>query len=238
MLESLFKMMNRGIVGKEDASKFDEPFSGVAANEHHSAYDADLTDSYYNIATDFYEYGWGQSFHFGYRQPHEGLIYSIINTEAFLATKLQVKDMDRVVDLGCGVGGPLRSIVRQTGANVTGVTINQHQVNRAKAITSELPDYVRRRAHYVQDDMLVLSKLESGVYDAAYYLESAIHVDNRTQTYAETYRLLKPGAKMVLLDYVILPAYNPKNPEHLEYMRMIQKGNAFGHFPTVPEFIK
>jgi len=69
--------------------------------------------------------------------------------------------------------------------------------------------------------MLVLSKLESGVYDAAYYLESAIHVDNRTQTYEQTYRLLKPGAKMVLLDYVILDAYNPNDPQMREYMRMI-----------------
>jgi len=69
--------------------------------------------------------------------------------------------------------------------------------------------------------MLVLSKLESGVYDAAYYLESAIHVDNRTQTYEQTYRLLKPGAKMVLLDYVILDSYNPNDPQMAEYMRMI-----------------
>jgi len=44
--------------------------------------------------------------------------------------------MDRVLDMGCGIGGPLRQVVRMTGANVTGVTINQHQVNRGKEITS------------------------------------------------------------------------------------------------------
>jgi 24-methylenesterol C-methyltransferase len=34
--------------------------------------------------------------------------------------------MDRVLDMGCGIGGPLRGVVKATGANITGVTINGH----------------------------------------------------------------------------------------------------------------
>jgi len=47
----------------------------------------------------------------------------------FLIPAHQVKDMDQVLDMGCGIGGPLRGVVRATGANVTGLTINQHQVS-------------------------------------------------------------------------------------------------------------
>ena len=53
---------------------------------------------------------------------------AIRNAQERLANLLQVGDMDRVADFGCGVGGPLRGLVRRTGANVTGITINAHQV--------------------------------------------------------------------------------------------------------------
>jgi ubiquinone/menaquinone biosynthesis C-methylase UbiE len=33
-----------------------------------------------------------------------------------------------VLDVGCGVGGPMRNIAAFTGADITGVTINDYQV--------------------------------------------------------------------------------------------------------------
>eukprot|EP00965_Chrysotila_dentata_P161703 5340995-Pleurochrysis_carterae.AAC.1 len=57
--------------------------------------------------------------------------------------------MDRVLDMGCGIGGPLRGVVRATGANVTGLTINAHQVRRAEQITAKLTPYMRVRAKHL-----------------------------------------------------------------------------------------
>ncbi len=42
-----------------------------------------------------------------------------------------MKSGDRVLDVGCGVGGPLRNISRFTGAHVTGLNNNGYQVKRA-----------------------------------------------------------------------------------------------------------
>jgi sterol 24-C-methyltransferase len=36
----------------------------------------------------------------------------------------------KVLDVGCGVGGPARNIARFSRADVTGVTINDYQVKR------------------------------------------------------------------------------------------------------------
>lgn len=36
------------------------------------------------------------------------------------------------LDVGCGVGGPMRTIASTSGAEVTGITINGYQVSRAK----------------------------------------------------------------------------------------------------------
>jgi cyclopropane fatty-acyl-phospholipid synthase-like methyltransferase len=51
---------------------------------------------------------------------------------------MKLKTGDKVLDLGCGVGGPLRRIAYLTGAHVTGVTISQYQIQRAKVIGEKI----------------------------------------------------------------------------------------------------
>jgi sterol 24-C-methyltransferase len=42
-----------------------------------------------------------------------------------------LKEGMRVLDVGCGVGGPAREIVKFTGANVIGLNNNDYQIERA-----------------------------------------------------------------------------------------------------------
>jgi cyclopropane fatty-acyl-phospholipid synthase-like methyltransferase len=48
----------------------------------------------------------------------------------YLASQLAVKKGDRVLDVGCGIGGPMRNIAKFTHARVTGITLNEYQVTR------------------------------------------------------------------------------------------------------------
>mgnify|MGYP000195990995 CR=1 FL=1 len=93
---------------------------------------ATTTKQYYDLVTDFYEYGWGQSFHFAVRHRDESMKESIKSHQRFLAERLGLSRGKRAIDLGCGVGGPMREVSRLTGADVTGVNINAYQVERAK----------------------------------------------------------------------------------------------------------
>ena len=47
--------------------------------------------------------------------------------------------------------------------------------------------------------------MEEGAYDAAFYMESSLHTADRTTTFKETYRLLKPGGRLVAMEYNLLP---------------------------------
>ena len=154
----LLQVMWKGMPGREDAAKFEKAYTNVGSNDQHSAYDGNVADSFYNLASDFYEYGWGDSFHFGFRRWHEPHRMAIANSQNWVATQLHVKDNDRVLDMGCGVGGPLRGIIRATGANVTGVTINQHQVDRGYEICSKEPPFVRERCHFHRSDYLKVQR--------------------------------------------------------------------------------
>jgi sterol 24-C-methyltransferase len=70
--------------------------------------------NYYSLSTDFYEYGWGQSFQFANRFRTETLSESLHRHESYLALKMQLKSGDKVLDMRCGVGGSLRRIAHLT----------------------------------------------------------------------------------------------------------------------------
>ncbi len=84
-----------------------------------------MTNEYYDLATEFYEYGWGTSFHFATKYKGESFEASIARHEYWLAMKLGIKKGDTVLDVGCGIGGPLRNIARFTGAKVIGLNNNE-----------------------------------------------------------------------------------------------------------------
>lgn len=42
-----------------------------------------------------------------------------------------IKENMRVLDVGCGVGGPAREICKFTGANIVGLNNNDYQIARA-----------------------------------------------------------------------------------------------------------
>mmetsp|Transcript_1193 Transcript_1193/g.3504 ORF Transcript_1193/g.3504 Transcript_1193/m.3504 type:complete len:187 (-) Transcript_1193:1037-1597(-) len=82
--------------------------------------DKDLVQEYYSISTDLYEYGWGESFHFGILWSDSSFEDAIRRYEYFLALKMKLNKDDLVLDLGCGVGGPMRNIARFSGAKIIG----------------------------------------------------------------------------------------------------------------------
>lgn len=93
-----------------------------------------LVANYYSLTTDIYEVTWGGSFHLANRFHGETFAESIQRHESYLALRMQLKSGDRVLDIGCGIGGPLRRIAHLTGAHIIGITISQYQVQRAKEI--------------------------------------------------------------------------------------------------------
>ncbi|GMY34601.1 cycloartenol-C-24-methyltransferase [Fagus crenata] len=80
--------------------------------EERKANYSDMVNKYYDLVTSFYEFGWGESFHFAPRWKGESLRESIKRHEHFLALQLDLKPGQKVLDVGCGIGGPLREISR------------------------------------------------------------------------------------------------------------------------------
>jgi len=86
---------------------------------------------------------------------------SMGEVEKHFGTLLALKPGSRVADLGMGIGGPMRRLVEFTGSYITGVTICQYQVNRAKTITAGLTDWMKERLNYLVGDYNNLPEQET-----------------------------------------------------------------------------
>lgn len=79
----------------------------------------------------------GSSFHFCRFFPGEGFTAALARHEYSLASKIGLKAGMRVLDVGCGIGGPARNIARFSDANIVGINNNDFQVARAQKYTAE-----------------------------------------------------------------------------------------------------
>jgi 24-methylenesterol C-methyltransferase len=79
-----------------------------------------FVDTFYNLVTDIYEWGWGQSFHFspsllGHSHRDATRVH-----EERVTDLLGARPGHRLLDIGCGVGGTMRAIAAHSGSNDTG----------------------------------------------------------------------------------------------------------------------
>ena len=81
----------------------------------------DRVNRYYDLVTSFYEYGWGESFHFSHRWKGKSFQESIKHHEHFLALHICLNPRMKVLDVGCGIGDPLRELVRFSRTLITGL---------------------------------------------------------------------------------------------------------------------
>ena len=178
---------------------------------------------YYDLVTDFYEWGWGQSFHFAVRQPGDSQSSAIAAHEAWLGREAGLAAGIRAVDLGCGVGGPMRYLARTTGAHITGVNLNATQVARARerAAAEGLADHIE----VLHTDFADLPLPDTCV-DVVYTIEATCHAPDRRGVFAEAFRVLRPGGRFVGYEWCTTPRYDPQNDEHVRVVKEIEEGNA------------
>src|SRR5258707_3928015 len=96
---------------------------------------ASLVDHYYSNVTHYYRHGWGDCFHHAPLLDGESLESAIVAQHEMLIREAGIRAEMRVLDVGCGIGGPARSIARRSGAHVRGLNIVPMQVALARKLT-------------------------------------------------------------------------------------------------------
>lgn len=237
-----FQIFRKRAAGEEHdnveatAERFRERFDGKAASVAERKQEATtMVNEYYDLVTDFYEYGWGQAFHFAPRYQGESFYEAIARHEYYLALQAGfTKDM-RILDLGCGVGGPARNIARFTGAQIVGVNNNEYQIGRARRYDSRLG--LNHLVSYVKTDFCNTG-LTTADYDGAYAIEATCHATDKVKCYSEIFRLLKPGSCFVCYEWIITDKYDHSNEEHRRIRHGIELGNSLPTLETARQVVR
>jgi sterol 24-C-methyltransferase len=199
-------------------------YSGTAeAEERRQKAPEDITRKFYDLVTDFYQYGWGDSFHFAPRGKDETFREAIKRHEDFLALELGLAPGMTCLDLGCGVGGPMSEIGRFSGASITGININDYQIQKANQKMKDWGIYPACKA--MNASFLDLPQ-ESNSVDRAYAIEATCHAPDRNVCFSEIARVLKPGGLFAGYEWVSTPKYDENNKEHKAILQGIEKGNG------------
>jgi sterol 24-C-methyltransferase len=192
-----------------------------------------LVNDFYDRVTDFYEFGWGQSFHFAPMFQGEAFAVSLARHQHWLAAQLGLKAGMKVLDVGCGVGGPMRAIARFSGATIIGVNNNEYQIKRGDKHNTDA-----RLAHqcsFQKADFMNLP-FENDAFDALYAIEATCHAPDRLKLFTELARVMKPGAHFAGYEWCTTDKYRPGNAEHRSIKKGVEEGNA-AHLRTMPEVL-
>ena len=126
-----------------------------------------------------------------------------------LADRLPIATGQRILDIGCGVGGPARYLAKRFGCEVDGIDITPAFVDAAIRLTADLglSEVVRIR----HGDGAVLPYADA-LFDGAIGLHVTMNIADRPGFFREAHRVLKPGAFFAITEHALGAAGDVRYP--------------------------
>ena len=165
---------------------------------------------YYNTTQNHYERWWdlsnGLSLHYGiWTDGISNFRDSLTNTNRILMEIAGIRDSEKILDAGCGVGGSAVFLSRRKNVLVTGISLSERQVTYAKRRVREMM-LDKKIAFHVMD--YGKTPFISGSYDVVWACESLSSAPDKSAPIKEFYRLLKDGGRLILSDFFLSPGSN------------------------------
>jgi 27-O-demethylrifamycin SV methyltransferase len=161
----------------------------------------------YDASADLLDQVWGENLHHGYWEDaadNATLREAGNRLTDKLIEMLPIKPGDRLLDIGCGVGEPAMRMAAAHDIEVVGVSIGQGQVQRAndRAAAAGLAD----RLSFQHADAMDLPFPDES-FDLVWALESLHHMPDRWHVIQHAARLLRPGGRMAIGDFLLRSEY-------------------------------
>jgi ubiquinone/menaquinone biosynthesis C-methylase UbiE len=131
------------------------------------------------------------------------------NATVRLAQLAHINRSDRVLDVGCGIGGPSRYLASNFGCQVTGLDFTAEFIALAAMLAqrTRLADKVT----YRQGDALDLPFADAS-FDVVWSQNAAMNIADRDRLYGEMRRVLAPAGRLALQEIAAGPGGEPYYP--------------------------
>lgn len=139
-------------------------------------------------------------------------------------------------DTGCGVGGPLREVVKASnGAHVTGINNNAYQLQRCEAYSIKYG--LSDSTSFIKGDFTNMP-IDNETFDSVFSVEATVHAPRLEQVYGEIYRVLKPGGKFACYEWCTTDMYDENDISMKKIVHAIELGNSISKLYTTKQCIQ
>jgi len=155
----------------------------------------DSIRKHYQIGTLFYRLLWGPHIHHGLWHGDESAAVAQCQLTDTLADLAKITTGDRMVDIGCGMGGSSIRLAKTRGINATGVTLSPVQARWA-TMSSRLNRVHSATRFMAQDAEDVEFAPES--FDVVWSVECTEHLFDKPEFFRRASHWLRPGGRMAI----------------------------------------
>ena len=201
---------------------------GPAGYDH-----AETVREYYDLCNEIMVFGWSESLHFAPLSPRESLEDSQARHQRLMIDKLELQEGMTVIDVGCGIGGPMRRVAREAGVSVVGVNSSKVQLGKARSLNAEAG--LDHLIDYLECSFMDMGAVANDTFDRGYAIESTCHAPDKEGAFAEIYRVLKPGALFWGQEMCMTDRFDPGDSRHRAIKRDLMHGIALKDIATTDE---
>jgi ubiquinone/menaquinone biosynthesis C-methylase UbiE len=115
---------------------------------------------------------------------------------------LELNRESRLLDVGCGSGGPALRLAEATGASVVGIDRLDEGVTTATRLAQE--SGLSDRVEFVQVDAGGSLPFADESFSAVISIDAMCHLPNRLEILSEWHRVTAPGARVLFTDPTII----------------------------------
>lgn len=137
--------------------------------------------------------------HFGYYDEQASVHDSALNNlNRVMAELADVQSGERVLDAGCGMGSACFWLAENRGAQATGISLVAEQVADCEKFRrkKEVKNVAFLQADYCH------TPFPDEHFDVVWACESLCHAAQKADFYREAWRLLRPGGRLVIAEYM------------------------------------
>lgn len=202
----------------------------------------------YDESSGAWEYIWGDHMHHGFYEPDSpasvgdhrlAQVRMIEEALRFAAVSEDpLNKPQKIVDVGCGIGGSSRYLARKYGAECKGITLSPVQAERANALAAA--EGLAHRVSFQVADALE-QPFPEGQFNLVWSMESGEHMPDKAKFVGELVRVAAPGAKIIIVTWChrdLAPPEESLQPEEKQLLDKICNAYYLPAWCSTADYLK